>query len=161
MGIGYSSHQEAAYGDSMTKAATYNFGMGGLSIEYVRGLSSVVDLSFGALFTTGTLKLDLYQYGSSYGSFGQIFGELGNNSGSNNLTRDFSVRFYGVQPMIGVGVLIKKAFYLRLQAGYNVAIMGTWKVDNSIPVNDFPTTIKPNGFNINLGIDFGLFFRED
>jgi len=161
MGVGFSSHQEAQANDTLTKAVTYNFGMGGLSIEYVKSLSSTFDITFGALFATGTLKIDLFQYGKSYGNYNGIFGELSGNSSSSDITRNYHVRFYSVKPQIGIGILLKKAIYLRLQAGYNIAALGTWKVDNDVPVTNFPTGIKPNGFELNLGINFGLFFRDE
>ncbi len=161
MGVGFSSHQEAQVNDTLSKAVTYNFGMGGLTLEYVKSLSPVFDITFGALFATGTLKIDLFQYGKSYGNYNGIFGELENNSSSSDITRNYHVRFYSVKPQIGIGILLKKAIYLRLQAGYNIAAMGNWKVDNDVVVTNFPTTIKPNGFEINLGLNFGLFFRDE
>jgi hypothetical protein len=161
MGIGFTSHNEAQVNDTLSKAVTYNFGMGGISVEYVKSLSSVFDITFGALFTTGTLKIDLYQYGKDFGNYNSIFGELTGNSASGDITRNFKVRFYSVEPQVGIGVLIKKAFYLRLQAGYNFAALGSWKVDNDIVVSNFPAGIKANGFKISLGVNFGLFFRDN
>src|SRR5437773_5107198 len=36
MGIGFSSNKDVKANDSLTKAVTYNFGMGGVSLEYVK-----------------------------------------------------------------------------------------------------------------------------
>jgi hypothetical protein len=159
MGVGFSTNKEAKVNDSLTKAVSYNFGMGGISGEYVFTFGNF-DISLGALFTTGTLKLDLYQYGEDYGNYNSIFGEFTNNSASSNITRNFRVRFYSVQPQIGLGFLLRKFVYLRLNAGYLVSTQGSWKVDNDVKVKNFPSGIKSNGFNINLGINFGLFFRD-
>lgn len=161
LGQGFSSHKESAVNDSLTKAGTLNFGIGGLSVEYIRCITPVFDFTVGVLLATGSLKLDLYQYGKDYGNYTQIWGELGGNNNSANLTRNFKVRYYSVQPELGFGLLIKKAMYLRLQAGYNFAGLGSWKVDNDVEVKNFPTGIKANGFNISLGVNFGIFFRED
>ena len=161
LGLGFSSHKESTVNDSLTKAATLNFGIGGLSVEYVRCITPIFDITFGVLLATGSLKLDLYQYGNDYGTYSQIWGELGGNTSSANLTRNFKVRYYSVQPELGFGLLVKKAMYLRLQAGYNFAGLGSWKVDNDVEVKNFPTGIKANGFNISLGVNFGIFFRED
>ncbi len=159
MGTGFNTNIDKKINDSLSKAVNYAFGMGGISIEYVKYFGNF-DISFGALFTTGTLKLDLYQYGTDIGNYSSVFNEFSNNSSSQNITRNYKVRFFGAQPQIGLGLLLKKFIYLKLNAGYYAAAMGTWKVDNNIEVTNFPTGIKPAGFNINLGLNFGLFFRE-
>jgi hypothetical protein len=159
MGVGFSTNKETKVTDSLTKAVSYNFGMGGLSGEYVFSFG-IFDVSLGALFSTGTLKLDLYQYGKDHGNYNSIFGELSGNTASPDITRNFYVRFYSVQPQAGLGILIKKFVYLRLNAGYLVSAQGNWKVDNDVEVKNFPSGVKSNGFNINLGINFGLFFRD-
>jgi hypothetical protein len=159
MGTGYNTNVDKKINDSLTKAVNYSFGMGGVSVEYVKSFG-IFDITFGALFTTGTLKLDLYQYGKDAGNYSTVFNEFSNNSSSQNITRNYKVRFYGAQPQIGFGLLLKKFVYLKLNAGYYAAALGKWKVDNDVEVNNFPTGIKPAGFNINLGVNFGLFFRD-
>ena len=159
MGTGFTTKEERKVNDSLTKAVTYSFGMGGFSVEYVKDFGNF-DIMFGALFTTGTLKLDLYQYGSDAGNYSAVFNEFSNDSSSQNITRNYKVRFYGAQPQIGFGYLIKKLVYLKLNAGYYFGAMGSWKVDNDIQVTNFPTGINANGFNINLGLNFGIFFRD-
>lgn len=159
LGIGFGSKKELKSNDTLTKAVDYNFGIGGLSVEYVRCFG-IFDIYAGALFSTGTLKLDLYQYGSNYGNYRGIMGEFQNISSSGYITRNFSMRFYGVHPQIGVGVLIKKFIYLKLTGGYLFSTKGTWKVDNNVEVKDFPSGVKPGGLTINLGLNFGLFIRD-
>ena len=159
MGTGFNTNIDKKINDSLTKAVNYAFGMGGISVEYVKYFGNF-DISIGALFTTGTLKLDLYQYGKDAGNYSSVFTGFTNNSSSQNITRNYKVRFFGAQPQIGLGLLLKKFIYLRLNAGYYAAAMGTWKVDNNVEVTNFPTGIKPAGFNVNLGLNFGLFFRE-
>lgn len=159
MGTGFETNKEHKVNDSLTKSVTYNFGMAGLSVEYVKDFGNF-DIFFGALFTTGTLKLDLYQYGKDAGNYNSIFGVYTNDSSSVNVTHNFKVRFFGAQPQLGIGLLVKKFFYLKLSAGYYFGALGSWKVDNDIKVTDFPEDVKPNGFNISLGLNFGLFFRD-
>jgi len=57
-------------------------------------------------------------------------------------------------------LLLKKFIYLKLSGGYYFGAMGSWKVDNDVKVTNFPTGIKPNGLNISLGLNFGIFFRD-
>jgi hypothetical protein len=159
LGMGFSTHKELNVNDSLTKALTYSLGMGGVSAEYVMSFGNF-DISFGALFNTGSLKLDMYQYGKDAGNYSGVLGQFTGNSSTSNITRNFKIRFYSVQPQISFGLLSAKFLYFRLTAGYNFSSMGTWKVDNDIEVNSFPSGIKAKGFNISLGINAGLFFRD-
>jgi hypothetical protein len=159
LGTGFNTVLDKKVNDSLTKAVNYSFGMGGISIECVKSFG-IFDITGGAMFTTGTLKLNLYQYGTDVGNYNSVFGGFSNNSTSANVTRNYKVRFYGAQPQIGFGLLLKKFFYLKLNAGYYFGAMGTWKVDNDVEVANFPSGVKPNGFNISLGLNFGLFFRD-
>jgi hypothetical protein len=159
-GNGFTSKQSKQYSDTLKKDANYSLGQGGISFEYVIPLGRVVDISFGAQFSTGTLKLELYQYGSSYGSYGNIFGELESNGSSNNISRVFKSRFFTAQPQAGVGFLIRKFMYLKIDAGYQLGAQNTWRVDNDVEVKNFPSGIEAKGFVVNVGLNFGLFIKE-
>ena len=159
MGIGFNSNISSVVNDSLTKAVNYGFGMGGLSVEYVKSFHSL-DLIAGAEFTTGTLKIDLYQYGKDYGNYNPIFGEFANNSSSQNITRNFKLRFWAVQPQVSVAYTIKNIVYLKLTGGYLLSTGSSWKVDNDVTVTNFPSGIKPDGFTVNLSINAGFFFTD-
>jgi len=158
-GTGFTTRQDKKFNDTLTKAANYSLGMGGLNIEYVKPLGKIFDIHIGAQFATGNLTLELYQYGSSFGNYNTIFGELQSNGSSTHLSRIFKSRFYSVQPLLGLGILLKSAIYLKLDAGYQLASMGDWRVDNDVKVTNFPKGIEAKGFTINLGINFGIFTR--
>lgn len=159
-GNGFTSKQSKQFSDTLKKDVNYSMGQGGISFEYVIPLGSIIDISIGTQLSTGTLKLELYQYGSSYGSYGNIFGELQNNGSSNNISRTFKSRFYTAQPQVGVGFLLRKFLYLKIDAGYQIGAQGKWRVDNDVEVKNFPTGIEAKGFNINVGLNFGLFIKD-
>lgn len=161
LGFGFESNQKKQVNDTLSKAVNYNFGMGGISIEFVKSFVNKIDVSCGVFFSTGTLKIDLYQYGNDYGNYNSIFGELSSNGSTTNITRNYVNRFYAVQPQIGIGVLTTKFLYLRLIGGYQFATSGKWRVDNDIEVKNFPSGIKSSGFNISLSANFGIFFRDE
>jgi len=158
-GTGFLTKESKKINDSLTKAANYSLGMGGIFVEYVKTFGDVFDIHFGAQFATGELKLELYQYGSSYGNYVNIFGELQSNSSSSNISRVFTSKYYSAQPQAGIGILVKRTYYIKLDAGYHIAAMGKWYVDNDVKVDNFPGGITSKGFTINLGINVGLFFR--
>lgn len=159
-GNGFTSKQSKQYNDTLKKDANYSMGQGGLSFEYVIPLGKIVDISIGTQFSTGLLKLELYQYGKDYGNYTTIFGELQNNGSSSNLSRVFKSRFYTVQPQVGIGILIRKFMYLKIDCGYQLGAQNTWRVDNDVEVKNFPTGIEPKGLVINVGLNFGLFIKE-
>ncbi|MCI0448820.1 MAG: hypothetical protein L0Y79_03420 [Chlorobi bacterium] len=159
-GSGFTSKQSKRINDTLTKATNYSLGQGGIGLEYIIPLGNMLDITIGALFSTGTLKLELYQYGNDYGSYNTIFGELTSNGTSSNLSRVFRSRFYSVQPQVGLGLMLRKFLYLKIDVGYQLSSQGTWRVDNDVEVENFPETIKSNGLIINAGLNFGIFFRD-
>jgi len=159
-GNGFTSKQTKQYNDSLKKDANYSMGQGGMSFEYVIPLGRVVDISFGAQFSTGTLKLELYQYGRDYGNYSTIFGELQSNGSTQNISRVFKSRFYTAQPQVGIGLLLKKFMYLKIDAGYQIGAQNTWRVDNDVEVKNFPSGIEAKGLVVNVGLNFGLFIKE-
>ena len=69
------------------------------------------------------------------------------------------MRFYSVQPMVGIGAFLTSFMYAKLNAGYFFATNGDWYVDNEIPVSNVPSGISANGFNVNFGLNIGLFTK--
>jgi hypothetical protein len=159
-GNGFTSKQSKQVNDTLKKDVNYSLGQGGVSFEYVIPLSKIFDISFGSQFSTGTLKLELYQYGSDINSYNNIFTEFSSNGSSSNLSKIFKSRFYTVQPQVGIGILLKKFMYLKLDCGYQLGAQNTWRVDNDVEVKDFPKGIEAKGLVINVGLNFGLFIRE-
>lgn len=159
-GNGFTSRQSKQYNDTLRKDVNYSLGQGGISFEYVIPLGKVVDISIGSQFSTGILKLELYQYGKDFGNYNNIFGELQSNGSSSNLSRVFKSRFYTVQPQVGIGILMRKFVYLKIECGYQLGAQNTWRVDNDIETKNFPSGIEPKGLVINVGLNFGLFIKE-
>ncbi len=159
-GNGFTSKQSKQVNDTLKKDANYSLGQGGFSFEYVIPFGKIFDISFGSQFSTGTLKLELYQYGSSVGNYSGAFSEFSSNGSSTNLSKTYKSRFYNVQPQIGIGVLLRKFMYLKIDCGYQIGAQSNWRVDNDIEVKDFPKGIEAKGLVLNVGLNFGLFIRD-
>ncbi|MEO6695702.1 MAG: hypothetical protein ABIY50_01350 [Ignavibacteria bacterium] len=156
-GTGFTSKRQITTADNITKTVYYSYGSGGVSFEYVQHFGKKVELTFGTILSTGKLNIDLYQNTAGFGNWNNIFGEIGGST--QNISRKLSVRFYSVQPQIGFGVFVTSFMYAKLNAGYLFSANNDWKVDNNIPVTNAPTGIKADGFNLNFGINVGLFTR--
>lgn len=158
-GTGFTYEREYTTPDNISKTAYYSYGSGGISIEYVRPLGKAIDITGGVYLSTGTLNIQLYQNTAGYGNWNTIFGEIGGSLPSENISRNLSMRFYSAQPMVGIGVFLAKFMYAKLNAGYFFATNGDWYVDNETPVSNVPSGISANGFNVNFGLNIGLFTK--
>lgn len=159
-GNGFTSKISKQYNDSLKKDANYSLGQGGISVEYIIPLGKIFDISIGSQFSTGELRLDLYQYGADLGNYSTVFGELQNNTSTTNITRNFKSRFYTAQPQIGIGIMLRKFMYLKIDCGYQLGAHSTWRVDNDVEVKEFPKGIEAKGLVLNVGLNFGLFIRD-
>lgn len=145
--------------DNLTKTVYYSFGAGGITVDYVLPVTKAFDMTFGAFLSTGNLTIQVYQNTPNYGNWNVIFGEIAAGSPSENISRKLTSRFYSVQPQIGFGLFVSKLIYAKLNAAYLFSAQNQWKADNDTPVSNVPEGIKPNGFNINFGLNFGLFTK--
>ncbi|MBS1516900.1 MAG: hypothetical protein JSS91_02305 [Bacteroidetes bacterium] len=158
-GTGFTYERNVTDQNNLTKTVFYSYGAGGVSFDYVKPLSKHFDLTLGAFLSTGKLTIQMYQNAPGYGNWNTIFGEIGSGSSSNNISRKLSVRFYSAQPQIGIGYFVTKYLYAKINAGYLFSVNNEWKADNDIPVTNAPEGIKADGFNINFGLNFGLFTK--
>jgi len=159
-GNGFTSKLTKQVNDTLKKDANYSLGQGGFSLEYIIPLGSLIDISFGSTFSTGTLKLELYKYGNDLGNYSTLSNEFGTNGSSSNLAHTFKSRFYTVQPQVGIGIMLRKFMYLKIDCGYQLGAQNTWRVDNDVEVKDFPSGIEAKGLVLNVGLNFGLFIRD-
>ena len=159
-GNGFSSRITKQVNDTLKKDANYSLGQGGFSLEYIMPLGSVIDISFGSKFSTGTLKLELYKYGNDLGNYTNTFNEFQSNGSTGNIARTYKSRFYTVQPQVGIGIMLRKFMYLKIDCGYQIGAQNTWRVDNDVEVTNFPSGIEAKGLVLNVGLNFGLFIRD-
>lgn len=159
-GNGFSSRITKQVNDTLKKDANYSLGQGGFSLEYIMPLGSVIDISFGSKFSTGTLKLELYKYGNDLGNYTNSFNEFQSNGSTGNIARTYKSRFYTVQPQVGIGIMLRKFMYLKIDCGYQIGAQNTWRVDNDVEVTNFPSGIEAKGLVLNVGLNFGLFIRD-
>ena len=158
-GTGFTYERQFTTTENIKKTAYYSYGSGGVSFEYVKHLGKTFEFTGGLYLSTGTLSIQLYQNTADYGNWNVIFAELGLSSPSENISRKLSMRFYSVQPMVGVGAFITSFMYAKVNAGYLFATNGNWYVDNETPVTNVPAGINAKGFNVNFGLNFGLFTK--
>jgi len=149
-GTGFSEDKqdEAWFPEIGPKAAKFSFHYAAISVEYAKKISKNFDYTFGGNVGVGKTKIELSKFMSP--SWGGIVY-------SDNYTKSFSTTTYTFNPQIGIGYNVTKFMYLKLNAGYMFTIRGDWKLNDVLIVTNVPSGIKADGFNFNLGINFGLF----
>lgn len=142
----------------VTKSATIDYGEGGLLLNYVFR-TTAIDITLGSSFGTGEYKVNLYQTTSPLSSsWSGIWGTY-NSASSSSYSRNLKARFFTAQPTLGLGARLTGFLYTKLDAGYLFSTHGDWKVDDNVVTSGVPDGVKPDGFNVNLTINVGLFFR--
>jgi len=144
-------------GAANTKSVIVDYGEGGITLDYVMRFGSVVDITLGSSFGTGEYKINLNQ---NYP--GQTWAGIGasDSSGSTlGFSRNLKTRVFTAQPSLGIGAKLAGFLYAKLNAGYLLSSHGDWKVEDQVVTTGVPDGVKPDGFNVNLTVNVGLFFR--
>lgn len=148
------SAKSSATSSGITKTAMVDYGEGGLTLDYVFRFGPVLDVTLGSSFGTGEYKLNLHQSGTTSPTWGNIW-----NGTTQNASRNLKTRVFTAQPTIGIGGKLAAFIYGKLNAGYLLSSHSDWKSEEDIVVTGVPDGVKPDGFNVNLTINVGLFFR--
>lgn len=157
-GMGYSVDENNTFQNTI-KSVNVSYSMGGLSLEYVSKISGKFDYSLGGSFGLGTYKINFSQFSKDMGNWNPGIFSGDTLSSPTNVSSNYSNTHFFVQPQVGIGYQIFKFVYLKLNAGYEFTIGRTWKLNDAIEVENVPSGIKADGFNMSLGLNVGLFFK--
>jgi hypothetical protein len=138
----------------VTKSAIVDYSEGGITLDYVFRFGPVLDVTLGSSFATGEYKINLHQSGAVAPTWTNTW-----NGTSTGFSRNLKTRMFTAQPTLGVGGKLAAFIYAKLNAGYQLSSHGDWKVEDEVIITGVPEGIKPDGFNVNLTINVGLFFR--
>jgi hypothetical protein len=158
-GIGFSESQSSTDLTTavLNKISTkYSYSGCGITVEYAKTFGGVFDFTIGGAIGIGSLNIDLYKHSPDYTWSGNS--SLWDTLKSSN-SLHYSSQTYTFEPRIGIGYQITNFLNFKLNAGYTLAIQNTWKVDDVLEVKNVPSGIKAQGFNINLGMNVGIFIK--
>jgi hypothetical protein len=133
--------------------AKFSLHYAAISVEYTRKLSKSFDFTAGGNLGVGTTKLEL----SKFRDEKSVWNISNDSLLTNNNTNTYTTTTFTLNPQVGIGYNVTKFMYLKLNAGYMLTFKGDWKLNDVLPVSNVPSGIKADGFNFNLGINFGLF----
>lgn len=138
---------------SAFKTAKFSLRYAAVSIEFNKKFSKHFDYTIGGNIGVGTTKLAVSQFNPNSG----IWNISNDTLLTSSFTNSYTTTTYTFNPQLGIGYNVTKFMYLKLNAGYMFTIRGDWKLNDVLTVTNVPSGIKADGFNFNLGINFGLF----
>lgn len=144
--------------NNLEKEVIYDFGLGGLTIEYTLPFVQKVALSVGAIAGYGSSTIEIYQSSSNF-TWENIWAKVAKDGVL--ITSDVSDRitqsYFLISPTINCDIPITRFISFRIGAGYNLTFGKTWKINNDKDIANVPSDINSNSFFIQTGIYLGFF----
>lgn len=157
IGIG-GSNSSKGFVNGYNREVNYNFGLGGLTIEYTLPFIKHVAVSVGAIVGAGSQSIEIYQNKNDY-TWVSIWGKV-TSSGMimlDDVNYKISNTFFTVAPTVNLDLPINRFVALRFGGGYIFNFNDNWKVNNGRNISGVYKELTSNNFFIQTGIYFGFF----
>jgi len=144
--------------DGYDKEVKYNFGFGGLTVEYTLPFVKYVGVSVGAIIGAGSQSIEIYKTNSNY-SWENIWDkvQLTGTLMTDEVSDEISNSFLLFAPTINLDVPVNRFIALRVGAGYTFTFNNDWEVNNGRNISGIPNNFDANNFFIQTGVYFGFF----
>lgn len=151
-GMGVSGSKSASgFAGGFNNEVVYNYGFGGLTIEYTLPFIKKTAVSVGALLGAGSASIEIYQNQNDF-TWNNTW-----NGTSGNSNHKLSNNFFTFTPTINADIPLSRFVAVRVGCGYIFSFNNEWKVDNDQSVSSVPSNLKSNSFFIQTGIYLGFF----
>lgn len=157
IGIGGSTNSKGMV-NGYNREVDYNFGLGGVTVEYTLPFIKSVALSVGAIIGAGSQSIEVYQNKNDY-SWSGIFSKV-TSSGitfHDDVSYEINNTFFTVVPTLNLDVPINRFVALRFGGGYIFNFNSDWEVNNGRNISGVFPELTANKFFIQTGIYFGFF----
>lgn len=157
IGIGGSTNSKGVV-NGYNREVDYNFGLGGVTIEYTLPFIKYVAVSVGAIVGAGSQSIEIFQNKNDY-TWGSIWGKVTNPGTTmyDDINYKISNTFFTVVPTLNLDVPINRFVALRFGGGYIFNFNDSWKVNNDRNISVVYSELTSNNFFIQTGIYFGFF----
>lgn len=140
----------------------YNFGFGGLTVEYTLPFVKNIALSVGAIIGGGSQSIEIHHNSSPYSweaAWPKPVDPISSYSPEYNpgVSTQIKNSFYTISPTINLDVPINRFIALRVGTGYVMNFSSDWKINNDQNIVGVPKDLSSNNFFIQTGIYFGFF----
>lgn len=144
--------------NGFNREVNYNFGLGGVTIEYTLPFIKHVALSMGAIVGAGSQSIEIYQNKNDY-TWRSIWDKV-NSTGTlmhDDVNYEISNTFFTIVPTLNLDVPINRFVALRFGGGYIFNFNESWKVNNDRNISGVFKELTSNNFFIQTGVYFGFF----
>lgn len=158
MGFGGSSSSSSPYygNDIVQREAVYNFGGGGVTIEYTLPFIKSIGVSPGVLIGGGYQKIELYSNSGTF-SWDNIWSEIEKSSAENRFSGILENNYWILSPTLNIDIPFYRFFIFRIGAGYTFTLGNDWTIENDKELAGVPSDLNSDGFYIQSGIFIGFF----
>lgn len=154
-GMGLSGTQTSSgFNNGFNKEVKYNYGLGGVTVEYSLPFIKNIAVSVGAIIGAGSSSIEIFQNQNNF-SWNGIWNEV-NNKTTQNIYRKISNSFLTISPTLNVDIPLSRFIAVRIGGGYITTFASSWKVDNDQDIGSIPSDLKSSSFFIQTGIYLGL-----
>ncbi len=157
-GIGFSGTKSSSgVVGGLDKEVKYNYGLGGVTIEYTLPFIKSIAVSVGAILGAGSSSVEIYQSSGNF-TWDNVWGKVNNGTVLTNQVSDkITNSFLTIVPTLNVDIPVSRFVAFRVGGGYITTISNSWKVNNDQSIQNVPSDLTSNSFFIQTGIYFGLF----
>lgn len=155
IGFGGSTSSSGKVGE-FDKEVIYNFGLGGLTIEYTLPFIKNIAVSVGAIIGTGSISIEIYQSNNNY-NWETIWNRVNDGIMSRDVSDKISQSYFLFSPTLNCDIPVNRFISARIGGGYNFTFNKKWKLNNDRNISGVPSNLTANTFFIQTGIYFGFF----
>ena len=159
-GIGLSgSTSTSGNVNGLNREVDYNFGLGGVTVEYTLPFIKNVAVSVGAIIGVGSQSVEVYQNNTDY-DWENVFNNIPPGAGSTLSDNEYYIiknTFFTVVPTVNLDFPVSRFMALRLGGGYIINFNDNWKVNNGRDISGVSESLTRNNFFVQTGIYFGFF----
>lgn len=155
MGIG-GTKSTSGFTGGLNKEVKYNYGFGGVTVEYTLPFVKSIAVSFGAILGAGSSSVEIYQNSGSF-TWEDTWRKVNNGIVLTNQVSDkISNTFFTIAPTINIDIPLSRFIAFRIGGGYAATISDDWKINNGQSIANIPSDLSSNSFFVQTGIYFGL-----
>ncbi|MCL6098732.1 MAG: hypothetical protein M1391_09180 [Bacteroidetes bacterium] len=159
-GIGFSGSKSSSGSvGGLNKEVKYNYGLGGITVEYSLPFIKSIAVSVGAILGAGSSSVEIYQNSGNF-TWNNVWGKVNSGGVMTNLFKvsdKITNSFFTIAPTLNVDIPISRFVAFRIGGGYITTIGSSWKINNDQTISNVPSDLTSNSFFIQTGIYFGLF----
>ena len=158
-GIGFGGSQSTngnliIAGSNVQREVAYDFGFGGLTLEYTLPFIKGVAVSLGGIIGGGSQVISIYENKGIY-TWDNSWPRSGNSFNA-GVSSELKNNFFSISPTLNLDLPLSRFAAVRVGAGYFVNFSNDWKINNDQNIIGVPKDLTSNHFFIQTGIYFGF-----